>query len=292
VLDFAKEYSKRGSSNSNLSSPSKATTPKLVKRNSILSSAGDADHLNEVREAVAHLNHAFDAETPWTPPGGWHGETHHHSALGKYLITTDGDMFLVNKLPEVQCSASEAIELLWDHRESTMCKIAGDIVAHCDIKGNVNANQRILWLRYCRPGMGVAGNTSARDAAVIADKSAAMGELPIITWSSVATRLIPEHEHYVRGDTKVLGFVVKPLDAHTCSIFFATEFGMGGGFSNPLFKCFLKCSGFDKVAARNCSNDCNHSLTRLKDVLELRHQKKTGKTAAAEAAAVAKSELL
>merc|ERR1719261_1212197 len=204
------------------------------------------------------------------------GETHHKdkSVIGKYKVTDQGDMLLLSKVTDVGCAASEAIDMLWDHRQSTVTKIAGDIIAHCEIKATVNSNQRILWLRYTKPTMGVAGNTSARDASVLADKSAASSDLPMITFSSVATKLIPPHENYVRGDTKVLGFVVEPLEARKCSIFFACEFAMHGGFAHPLSKCLLKCSGFDKVAAKNCSADCNHALIRLKEILEARAKKK------------------
>lgn len=271
VMDFAAEYSLRRSSpaasRDGSPLPAKTIPTKLTKRDSILRATGDTDHLLEVRLAVEELNGAFDSIDNMDT-------TRHHGARGKFSISPEGDMVLLNKI-EVECAASEAVDMLWDHRESSVTKIAGDIIAGCEVKGTVNANQRILYLRYQKPSLGVAGSTSARDASVVADKSAAASAaLPIITFSSVTTQLIPPDENYVRGDTKVLGFAVQPIEANKCSIFFTCEFAMNGAFSNPLTKCLLKCTGFDKMAARNCSIDCNTALCRLRTFLELRAKKK------------------
>lgn len=270
VFAFAEEYSKRASSEKNLlagldGSPSKTKPTKLVKRNSILTAA-KKDHISEVQEHMSTLIHAFDTMPDMD-------ETHFHTARGKFKIV-DGDMVLLNKIANVECAASEAIDMLWDHREKTVKNIAGDVIASCEIKGTVNSNQRLLWLRYQAPTMGVAGKTSARDCSVLADKSASSSELPMITFSSVVTRLIPPHKDNVRGDTKVLGFVVEPLEPRKCTIFFACEFAMHGGFEHPLSKCLLKCSGVDKMAAKTVSADCNHALHRLKSILETRSKKK------------------
>jgi len=264
VIDFAATYSTRHSASSTVDTGKKP--PPLVQRDSIKKAAGDAGHLAEVRLAIEQLNGAFDSiddmDSTKSPQG----------AVGKYRVSPEGDMVLLNKI-EIECAASEAINMLWDHRESSVTKIAGDIIASCEIKGTVNSDQRILYLRYQKPTTGLAGNTSARDASVLADKSAASGKLPMITFSSVTTRTIPPQEDYVRGDTRVLGFAVEPKGAGKCTIFFACEFAMNGSFANPLTKWLLKCTGLDKVAARNCSVDCNTALCRLRTFLELRAKK-------------------
>ena len=98
IVDFASEYSQRQSS---AGSPLKST-PKLAKRNSILTAASDKDHLAEVRKGLAELNGGFESIAGM-------GETHHKdkSVIGKYKVTDEGDMLLLSKVTDVGCAASE-----------------------------------------------------------------------------------------------------------------------------------------------------------------------------------------
>uniref|UniRef100_A0A7S0LCX1 START domain-containing protein n=1 Tax=Coccolithus braarudii TaxID=221442 RepID=A0A7S0LCX1_9EUKA len=255
LVSFAEKYD-------GLSPEVASPKPELVSRRSLTAVTGDASKLNEIKGAMTDLLNTFDEITDMSATKGSDG------IYGKYAVTPAGDFFLLNKAEEVQCPASKALDLLWDHSAVTVAKLWKDLIDHCDVKAELSPFQRLLHVCYSRPTLGIAQNTSARDTAVIATKSA-HGNLPMITYSSVHTTLIPEQEGYVRGEAKVFGIVVKPLTDKTCSLFLGCEFAMHGGFDEPYAKCLMKCSGIDKAAARNCSLDANKALKRIKTVLEL-----------------------
>jgi len=238
--------------------------PDLTKRRSISDATGDIATLLEIKDALLSLCKSYDTVHDWACTRG----DKEHGTQGKYKISPEGDMFLLNRAAVINCAADAAMALLWDMREVTVFKIWRNVIEHCEVVAKVSPTQRILHLRWARPTMGVAGNTSARDTAVIANKYESKGPVQAIVFNSVTTSLVPEREDYVRGETKVLGFVVTALSPTTCSVALACEFAMKGAFDRPLCKAFLSCTKLDQAAAKLCSVDCNKSLKALKLALE------------------------
>uniref|UniRef100_A0A7S4BWR2 Uncharacterized protein n=1 Tax=Chrysotila carterae TaxID=13221 RepID=A0A7S4BWR2_CHRCT len=99
----------------------------LTRRPSIDKAATDVDELAKTKACLVHL--AGDFEKLDLP------EAEAKDGIrGKFAITDDGSMFVLNKIPVVQCSATEALDLLWDCREATVLKIWKLMVSGCKVK--------------------------------------------------------------------------------------------------------------------------------------------------------------
>eukprot|EP00316_Scyphosphaera_apsteinii_P001284 CAMPEP_0119299406 /NCGR_PEP_ID=MMETSP1333-20130426/1487_1 /TAXON_ID=418940 /ORGANISM="Scyphosphaera apsteinii, Strain RCC1455" /LENGTH=307 /DNA_ID=CAMNT_0007300823 /DNA_START=50 /DNA_END=973 /DNA_ORIENTATION=- len=233
----------------------------LVRRPSVMKATQDITHLLDTKRALLKMGETFhDINLPTLE--AFHGFTQ-AGIHSKYTITDDGAMFVINRIDKVRCSAETAMELLWDPREETVVKIWKQVIGSCEVIGELTPRQRILHIKFVKPSFGLAGGTSARDVAVIANRYPTA-----IVMGSITTSMVPEEEDIVRGEARVLGFVVVPLSEESCSITLATEFSLGGAFDSGCLKCFMKMSGIDMSAAQQVAVGNSKALKRLLAALE------------------------
>jgi len=184
-------------------------------------------------------------------------------------------------------------------REETVLKIWKHVIASSTVVGELSPRQKIMHIKFVKPELGLAGNsTSSRDVVVIANRyyqpikdrsGKESSDEGSIVMGSINTSMVPEkNEHhkdhhasvvfgkvgyadsatYVRGEAKVLGFLVKSEAPGTCSITLVTDFLMRGAFDSGCMKCLMNCSGIDKKAAQKVAIDNSKALKRLMTALE------------------------
>ena len=106
-----------------------------------------------------------------------------------------------------------------------------------------------------------------RDVAVIANKYDE-GDVSTMSWMSITTSSIPVEPKKVRSETRILGFVVTPIDDGSCSVTLAVESALKGSFDSAMMRSMFNCMGVTKTAATNFCRDCNAALGRIKVMAE------------------------
>mmetsp|Transcript_24516 Transcript_24516/g.82708 ORF Transcript_24516/g.82708 Transcript_24516/m.82708 type:complete len:258 (-) Transcript_24516:404-1177(-) len=219
MLDFAKAIAASGEEEQG-ATPEKSQGFAMRPESSFYQAMSDVEALADSKSALLNLAGSFD-----TFAGSLLVDDKGADAVAgvkaKYDVSPDGDLFLLAQI-EIACPQETALDLLWDGRATTVCKIWKNLVASHAILHEYTPTCRIVHIKFAPPSLGAAAATSARDTSVIANKYSKT----IVCHSIVSSHIPPvdgsenKKVQYVRGDTKVLGFVVEKTGSrprHTSS---------------------------------------------------------------------------
>lgn len=266
MLDFAKAIASGEEEQG--AAPEKSQGFAMRPESSFYQAMSDVEALADSKSALVNLADNFEAF-----PGSLLVDEKGADAVGgvkaKYDVSPDGDLFLLAQI-EIACPKETAMDLLWDGRATTVCKIWKSLVGSHDIVHEYTPTCRILHIKFAPPSLGAAAATSARDTSVIANKYSKT----IVCHSIVSSHIPPvdgsenKKVQYVRGDTKVLGFVVEPTGPNSCSVSIACDFALNGGFDWWVTKLLFKCTGVAEMAAKSTATDVAKCLKRLRTACE------------------------